>query len=310
VDSVALAIESFYYSCENLVNWRIFEFYSPKPYSSSISTTPGDILSQKSVRMPIPIKQGGSGASSSSFSAHQPEDYGYPQQQPQQMGSERSFQNQRSTKSTKVSTKSHSSNPYQLYQKVPSMEYDDRSDEEDVRQSMRSTRTVSVLRYEPNYHARLNSIGENLKGRIGAYVLLFLVRSLLYFAFWIVDVVLLCSGDILVEERSTQIGMFIFTSMNCINFWIVTSWLSTLFLTYLRGANVMQALLNNFGFFFFLLHYLLFSDSLGLALDAAMYEIHSGGRTVHIWWNLLLALLGYLSIIFYPKIYRFFPMEL
>jgi len=103
--------------------------------------------------------------------------------------------------------------------------------------------------------------------------------------------------------------VYFFTGLNCLNFWIIASWITTFVVGHFRGASIREALFENFAFFLLLLHYLLFTDAIAVALDAYQFNKIDSHRKFEFLVDFVLTTIDFLTIVFYPKILEsFFPI--
>lgn len=163
-----------------------------------------------------------------------------------------------------------------------------------------------------NTNGSFRSPGSEFRGlitsKVGMYLLLFVAHALFYLAYWIIDVGLLLGG-LGEESEFYKSYVFFFTGLNAVNFWILASWIATFVVGHFRGASIKEALFENFGFFLLLLIYLLFTDSIAVALDAYQFSAADSHARYEFLVDFVLTAIDFLTIVFYPRILEsFFPI--
>lgn len=177
-------------------------------------------------------------------------------------------------------------------------------------------RMVQTLSSPPSSSSGYSSLGPPspesrglITTKVGLYLLLFVVHALFYLAYWIIDLRVLFAGFAAGEGEFYKTYVFFFTGLNCLNFWILASWISTFAVGHFRGASIREALFENFAFFLLLLHYLLFTDAIGVALDAYQFNRVDTTNKFEFVVDFVLTAIDFFSIVFYPTILEsFFPL--
>ena len=151
--------------------------------------------------------------------------------------------------------------------------------------------------------------GQNLiTAKVGLYLMLFVIHAIFYLAYWIIDLQVLFNGFSAEEGEFYKSFIFFFTALNCLNFWVLAAWISTFVVGHFRGASIREALFENFAFFL-LLHYLLFTDAIGVALDAYQYNRINSANKFEFVVDFFFAAIDLLCIVFYPTVLEsFFPI--
>ena len=148
-----------------------------------------------------------------------------------------------------------------------------------------------------------------ITNKVGLYLLLFVAHAAFYLAYWIVDLKILYEGFGTGDTDFYKSYVYFFTGLNCLNFWIIASWITTFVVGHFRGASIREALFENFAFFLLLLHYLLFTDAIAVALDAYQFNKIDSHRKFEFLVDFVLTTIDFLTIVFYPKILEsFFPI--